>query len=418
MRDGDRQAGSGYLESLAPVGWRLGLDRMSRLMFALGMPQRRFASIHVVGTNGKSSTTRFATAILEAAGKRSGAYLSPHEWRWNERILIGNREIGDAELDAALADVERAAAVVETGLEDGDQVTQFEAITAAAFVAFAHARADVAVIEAGLGGRLDATNVLHSKVVVLTSVGIDHTDWLGETEAEIAAEKLAVVGERASLVVGDVSPEVATLAAETARERHAKLIDPSGNLGRVPEGVVAPYLRRNFALALTAVEACVGPVDDGVLAAAVEAVNLHGRMQQLVIDGVPVIFDVAHNAQGAAALAEAIPAVAKGRPVVAVTAILADKQADRIVAELAPCLDYLVATALPVAEVASLGRPSVECHDPAVLAEMARSAGVGGTEVVADPVEAVRRAVSLAGERDGVALVTGSHYLLRYAEEG
>ena len=172
---------------------RFGLERMRRLLTALGSPQERFTAIHVVGTNGKSSTVRMAAALLEAHGVRAGAFLSPHLTSFAERIRIGDR---DLEPDAFGAAVERAAAAaakVDRGLEPGDRVTQFELITAAAFDELARREVEVAVVEAGLGGRHDATGVLRAPIVVLTNVGLEHTRWLGPTIPDIAREKLAVV---------------------------------------------------------------------------------------------------------------------------------------------------------------------------------------------------------------------------------
>ena len=167
------------------------------------MPQRRFASIHVVGTNGKSSVATMAAALLEAAGTAAGAYLSPHAERWSERVRVRDREIEPDAFAAAVERVAQSVPAVDRTLEEGDAVTQFEAVTAAAFVALAAARVEVGVIEAGLGGRLDATNVLRSHVVLLTNIGLEHTDVLGETRAKIAAEKLAVVQEGTIAVLPD-----------------------------------------------------------------------------------------------------------------------------------------------------------------------------------------------------------------------
>ena len=152
---------------------------MHRLSTALGLPQHRFASIHVVGTNGKSSVTRMIAALLEAHGVRCGACVSPHARRWSERVLIGGVEIGEAEFAAAVERTARAAETVNRTLDEGEAVTQFEVATAAAFVAFAAARVEAAVVEAGLGGRLDATNTIPSRVTVLTSIGLDHTGLAG-----------------------------------------------------------------------------------------------------------------------------------------------------------------------------------------------------------------------------------------------
>ncbi|HYI18553.1 MAG TPA: Mur ligase family protein, partial [Solirubrobacteraceae bacterium] len=197
-----------HLLGLELFGMRFGLERMRRVLTVLGSPQERFDAIHVVGTNGKSSTVRMAAALLSEHGRRAGAFLSPHLTTFAERIRIGDR---DLEPDAFGAAVERAAAAaakVDRGLEAGDRVTQFELITAAAFAELARQEVEVAVVEAGLGGRHDATGVLRAPVVVLTNVGLEHTRWLGPTIPDIAREKLAVVAPGATLVLGEEDPEV------------------------------------------------------------------------------------------------------------------------------------------------------------------------------------------------------------------
>ena len=375
------------------------------------MPQRRFASIHVVGTNGKSSVATIAAALLEASGVPTGAYVSPHAERWTERVLIGGPEI---EPDAFARAVERVAQTipaVERQLEPDDSVTQFEAVTAAAFVALATARVEVGVIEAGLGGRLDATNVLHSRVTALTSVGLEHTQWLGSTELEIAGEKLAVLRDHSVLVIGALSPEVRELAERTASERHALLVD-AGDPAQLPglEGR-APYVRRNFAVARASVEAIAGPLSRGLVEDVADRLELHGRME-LVPGDPPAVLDAAHNPDGARALAEALGEMEGERPVVACLAVLADKDAPALIAALAPRLDAAVLTELPATELAGAGRPVTSTHDPGQLAAIARAAGVREVEVIRDPDVAVARARELARERSGVALVSGSHYLL------
>ncbi|HWH65463.1 MAG TPA: Mur ligase family protein, partial [Gaiellales bacterium] len=183
-------SGADYIESLELMGMQFGLDRMHALMQALGHPEQRFDAIHIVGSNGKSSTVRFCEALLEAEGVATGAYTSPHITTFRERIRIGGETISAEGYERAVS------AVRETGLE----VTQFEALTAAAYVAFAAAGVRVAVVEAGLGGRLDATNVLaRSRVQVLTNVSLEHSELLGQTRDRIAAEKLAVVPEGGDL---------------------------------------------------------------------------------------------------------------------------------------------------------------------------------------------------------------------------
>lgn len=407
------QQAEDYLARLEPIGWRFGIERMRRLVSLLGMPQHRFASVHVVGTNGKSAVTRITAELLEAHGVRAGAYLSPHTRRWSERVLIGGEEIAGQELAAALERVCQSAVTLERGLEPGEAVTQFEAITAAAFVALAAAGVEVGVIEAGLGGRLDATNVLPSRVTVLTSVGLEHTELLGESEEQIAAEKLAVLSGHSTLVTGRLGASVAELARGEAERLGARIVEARDLAPAVELPLEAPYLRRDFAVGLAAAEAILGRLELEPVSRVAAGLALPGRMELREGDP-PTLLDAAHNPAGAAALAEALPAIAVGRPVAACLAILPGKDAAGILAELAPRLDALVATRIPAAAMTGLGRPGASI--PAgELAELAVAAGVTEVEVREPPRAAIERARELARERRGLALLSGSHYLLGYA---
>ena len=405
-----------YLESLEPIGWRLGLERMHKLTTALGLPQHRFASVHVVGTNGKSSVTRMVAALLEAHGVGSGACLSPHAARWSERTLIHGEEIGTEEWAAAVEQVARAAEGVDRTLEEGEAVTQFEAATAATFVALAAARVGAAAVEAGLGGRLDATNTIPARVTVLTSIGLDHTDWLGNTELEIAAEKLAVLRDQTTLVLGRVSTAVEELAERTAAEHGARLsrapADPGPEVRLLAAG---EFQRRNFALAMAGAEAFLGELDPDRVAAVAASVTVPGRLER-VASVPPVFLDAAHNPDGAVALAEALPALAEGRRVVACLAVLADKDAAAMIAALAPALDRVVCTELPAdgpatskSRTASARRPSLPAGE---LARVCAEAGLAA-EAEADFGQALGRAVELALEPSaGIVIVAGSHYAI------
>jgi len=401
-----------YLESLEPVGWRLGLERMWTLTTALGLPQNRFASIHVVGTNGKSSVTRMTAALLEAHGVSAGACLSPHAERWSERTLIRGEEVGAAEWAAAVEQVEHAAVGVDRKLAEGDAVTQFEAATAATFVALARARVEAAVIEAGLGGRLDATNTIPSRVTVLTSIGRDHTEWLGETETEIAGEKLAVLRDQTTLVLGRVSPAVESLAERVATERGATVVrapeDPGPEIELRAHG---RFQRRNFALAMAAAGAFLGELDRGRVAAVATGLTVPGRLE-LVAESPPVYLDAAHNPDGAAALAEALPALAGGRAVVACLAILADKEAEAMVTALAPALDRAVCTELSPGALAGHGRPGAASRPAIELLAACESAGLAAEAEPDFPAALARGRQLAAAQPEGLLLVTGSHYAL------
>jgi dihydrofolate synthase / folylpolyglutamate synthase len=393
---------------------------MQRLSAALGAPQESFASIHVVGTNGKSSVTRMLAALLEAHGLRTGACVSPHAARWSERVLIGGEEIGAAEFAAAVERTAQAAETVNRGLEEGEEATQFEVATAAAFVAFAAARVDVAVVEAGLGGRLDATNTIPSRVTVLTSIGLDHTEWLGETELEIAVEKLAVLRDYTTLVLGRVGEDVAGLASRTAAERGARLVvapeDPGDGVKLRAAG---RFQRRNFALATAAAEAFTGELDPAKVVAVGGELTVPGRLER-VAEEPPIYIDAAHNPDGAAALAEGATELAMGRPTIACVAVLAEKDAKSMMAALAPVVTRFVCSKLPLEGPECEAKGRLGAHRRSLEAvELAAAAARAGAEaeVVEDLGAAIERGRRLALELGGILLVTGSHYALAPARE-
>jgi dihydrofolate synthase/folylpolyglutamate synthase len=382
-------------------GMRFGLDRMRRMLTALDHPQRRFATIHVVGTNGKSSTTRMIAAILQAHGLRTGAYLSPHLISFRERIRIADQDLEADAFAGAIARALRAAELVDRLSGEEDRVTQFELLTAAAFDELARREVQVGVIEAGLGGRYDATNVIDSRVQVLTGVGLEHTRWLGPTVAAIAGEKLDVVRPGATLVLGHgIHPDAAALARRVARERGARLVVAGADPGVV---LAAPgaYQRRNFALALAAAEAFLGELDAEAVARAAGSVQVPGRLQ--VVDREPLtVLDGAHNPDGVVALVEALGELRTGGGrLVVVVSVLDDKDVGPMLANLTAIADALVLT---------------QSHNPRslpppTLQSLAQQLGARHTEVVRRPHEALARARELAG-RDGLALATGSIYLV------
>jgi dihydrofolate synthase/folylpolyglutamate synthase len=346
-----------FVESLSP--WPkdgFGLERIKALLSALGDPQLRYPSIHVVGTNGKSTVARTIDALLSRHGLAVGAYLSPHVRSWSERIRVRGEE---SEFEAAIAGVRAEAERLDA--------TQFEVLTAAALTEFAAAGIEVAVVEAGLGGRHDATNVLRSPVQVLTNVALEHTDVLGTTRPAIAAEKLAVVQRGATVVLGEGEWE------ELSRANGAAHVIVTG--------------RSTLALALAAAEAFLGePVDGHV------DVSLPGRLERRSDDPLE-IWDGAHNLAG---LGYALPRLPSARYVV-VASILADKDVDGMLAALSAISGRLIATS-------SSNERALSADD---LAERA-APYFAEIEVVPEPAEAVARARGLRRP----VLVTGSLYLL------
>jgi dihydrofolate synthase/folylpolyglutamate synthase len=405
-----------YLLSLELFGMRFGLDRMHRLMTVLGLPQRRFASIHVVGTNGKSSTVRFCAAILERHGLRTGSYTSPHLGSFRERIEVGEEPVPEADFAAAVARAAQAAELVNRTAEPDDQVTQFEALTAAAYHELARRGVEVAVIEAGLGGRFDATNVIPSKVQVITSVGLEHTRWLGPTLKDIAEEKLAVVRDHGTLVTGELDEVSRAVAERIASDRSATLVAVGPAEGCAPAqgarfapadlglALRAPgrFQRGNFAIAAAAAEAFRGrPLDPAALRAAARETTIPGRVE--IVAHYPLtVYDGAHNPAGAHALAESLGDVlGERRPRVAVIAVLEDKDAAAMLSELIPHFDHTVYTR----------SQNPRSLSPATLVSLAEKLGGPPAETVSDPRTAVRRARALAG-RGGAVVAAGSIYLV------
>jgi dihydrofolate synthase / folylpolyglutamate synthase len=392
-----------YLLGLELFGMRFGLDRMRRLMTVLGSPQERYESIHVVGTNGKSSTARMTAAILGRHGLRTGTYLSPHLVSFTERVRIDDEDSTPERFAAAVERARHAAEMVDRTLAPDDGVTQFEALTAAAYDELAAAGVQVAVVEAGLGGRYDATNVIPSRVQVLTNVGLEHTRWLGPTVADIAREKLDVVQTGGILVVGDgLHPDALELARKTCAERGARLVvaDPDPHVEVLARG---PYQRRNFALARAAAQAHLGALDEDMVRAAAASTLVPGRFEVVESQGGrgSVVLDGAHNPGGMAALAEALRGFLDGRRLVACISILDDKDAAAMLRELLPLCDEVICTA----------SANPRALSPGTLQSLCGQLGGPPARTTPDPRQALEQARAAAGP-EGVALVTGTIYLI------
>jgi dihydrofolate synthase/folylpolyglutamate synthase len=351
-----------WIASLSPWPEKFGLERMDKLLERLGHPQRSFRAIHVVGTNGKSTAARTLEALLLHEGLSVGCYTSPHVRDWAERIRVDGE---DADFDAAVRPIR--------GEAEAAGATQFEALTAAAFAAFAAAGVDVAAVEAGLGGRLDATNVIDAPVVLLTNVAREHTEVLGEKPEEIAKEKLAVAHAASVVVLRD--------------NTFANLV---------------PGARIVLGGAREAAEAFLGRAID----AQVE-VALPGRLE---IRGTsPLeIWDGAHNAAGAEWLAGRLPS----RDFVLVVSILDDKDAGRMLTELRPFATRVITTQ------SRNSRAWTADELAQIVANVGEDHPFRSVEAIPSPPEALAQARRLAG-KDGAVLVTGSLYLLAdlYARE-
>lgn len=419
-------------------GIRPGLSRMVALLGRLGDPQATFDAIHVVGSNGKTSTVTMTAALLQRRGVRSGAYVSPHLVSFRERVLVAGAPAAPGVFATAVGRVRRAAEELEAasvpGAEEMDgPVTQFEAVTAAAFVVLAEAGVECAVVEAGLGGRWDATNVLPrgrrhpadrpaTGVTVLTSISLEHTRWLGDTVQAIAAEKVAVLRPGGTLVLAHGLPPAAHDVAEArAAEQGGTVVEAAADPGPdVPTPGAAHYQRRNLATAIAAVGAhlaltrgAAADRDEAAERDVATRVVVPGRFEVVERptegeDGIVVIHDSAHNEAGFEALADALDAAPPRRPVVAVVGVLDDKDPAGMLVALERWCDVLVATA-----------PSNPRRLEALgLAEVAATALPGrATHVVPGAHDALARARTLAGPR-GTVLVTGSLHLVADLRRG
>lgn len=392
-------------------GIKPGLERTSELLARLGSPHQKLAAIHVAGTNGKGSVVASCEALLRWRGLRVGRYTSPHLIDFRERITVDGRQIPEPDV---LAFLERTIGIAE---ELG--ATFFEVTTALAFDWLAKQNVDIAVIETGLGGRLDSTNVLLPKVATVTSIGLDHTDLLGATLEDIAREKAGIFKQQTPAVIGEPDPHIRDFLARCAVAAQAGSValfsrDYSVDnvavtalgtsfrlrLGDRQAAVTTPligeYQARNTATAIATLAAMgdryVPPLEEATLALA--NVFLPGRFQRRD----KFIFDVAHNPDGARTIADNVIALDPPHPRCALLAVLADKDWRGIIDALAPVIDRFVITNAPSAP-ADRRWNADEAHAYAV----ARG-------IVADIVPDLDAALARAQKRCGTLLITGSFH--------
>lgn len=405
------------------------LDRIEALMQLLGEPQRTYRVVHLTGTNGKTSTSRMVDAILRSRGLRTGRFTSPHVESMTERISVDGDALTEDAFVRAYLDVAPFLDLVDA---DSDHpLSFFESVVGIAYAAFADAPVDVAVVEVGMGGSWDATNVVEADVAVITPIAVDHASYLGDRPATIAVEKAGIIKPGSRVVVAEQEPEVMAVVADRAAEVGATLLREGVDFGVVSRaaavggqvvtirGLHADYQElflplygahqgQNAAVAVAAAEALSSeePLAQEVLQQALSEVTSPGRLE-VVRRGPTILLDAAHNPHGAAALAEAIRDSFTFDPLVGVLGVMGDKDVEGLLAELEPVLSEVVCTrnstsrAMPAEELADVARDLFGDHRVRVEARLD---------------DAIEQAVTLAetggaaGESigSGGVLVTGS----------
>lgn len=391
----------------AARGMDFKLERVERALATLGDPQRRYRTIHIAGTNGKGSVAATCHSLLRQAGLRVGLYTSPHLVDFSERIRVDDACIATADV-VAWAEALRPLAA---------DLTFFELTTVMAFAYFARAEVEVAVIEVGLGGRLDATNVIDADVAVITSIGFDHEAFLGSTLASIAREKAGILKPRRPAVIGALPAEAMVAVADVAQRLDVPLQvlgqdfhmgpEPGGSYGSRQRSVVGVdialrgrHQRDNAALAIAAVDCLLGPtsLSESQVRTGLQVTQWPGRLE--VVSQLPlVVFDAAHNPDGARALVASLAQVVGGRPVDLLFGVLRDKRWREMVETLAPHCASVTVTSVP----------NLRSEDATIVA--AAFAEYSPARVVLDPCEAFMTLAQAAGAERAI-VVAGSVFLI------
>jgi dihydrofolate synthase / folylpolyglutamate synthase len=405
------------------------LDRISTLVELLGRPDAAYPAIQVTGTNGKTTTTHMIACLLGALGVTAGSYTSPHLQDVRERIRVATEPLSREDVLAGLSYLEPFLAEVDA--RHPDRVTFFEVLTALALTHFADAPVDVGIFEVGMGGRWDATNIVHGEVAVIGRVALDHPE-LGSAVEHVAQEKAGIVKEGAVVVSAAQDEAVEPIIARVAADKGGRLVRAgvdfdvtsrvqavggqmvslrgvTGDVEEVYLPLHGEHQARNAASALAAVEGFLGfagGLDADVIREGFAAVRSPGRMEVVRRgDAAPVILDGAHNPAGAAALAEALLAEFAHRHRIVVLGILGDKDVEAMLGALAGAADHVVVTEAPSPRAASPDR----------IAKAAAAAGLS-VEVSGDLAGALDLASGLAGDQDAV-VVTGSLYTVGAARD-
>jgi dihydrofolate synthase/folylpolyglutamate synthase len=402
------------------------LEPTRRAVELLGDPQRSYRVIHITGTNGKTSTTRFIERILREHGLRTGRFTSPHLLKFTERMAIDGEPVSDEVLYGVYVDIEPILEMVDQELAAQSEapLTFFEALSVLGFAVFADAPVDVLVLEVGMGGAWDSTNVADGDVAVFTPIGLDHMDRLGNTISEIAETKSGII-KSGSLVVSSnqtadalqvlkrVSGEKAEghfLLGEdfsvefheaTSTGQRVMVSGLAGRYGPYEAPVFGIHQSTNLAVAIAAVEAFLGggqvPIADDVLRSAVADLSSPGRLQ-LVRTDPAILLDGAHNPAGAKTLATSLMSEFSEKPLVGLLAVLSDKDVAGVVSELSGCFQNVVATS----------SSSNRSLDAQALEAIAKDHSGAITESAPNVISGLERARSIAREIDGMVVVTGS----------
>jgi len=406
----DYAATQDYLFSLKAKGVKFGIDRMRLLVAGIGHPERATPVIHIAGTNGKGSVAAMLEAIFATAGWRTGLYTSPHLVKLGERVQVARAILSEAEIVAYTEELLPVAAAVSQGDPD-DHPSFFEFMTAMAFLQFARKGCDIAIIETGLGGRLDATNVVTPEVAVITSIGLDHCDMLGNTLAEIAAEKAGIIKEGKPVVIGRLPAEAEVVIRRVAVERGATVYSVREEFGEElaaypTTAFEGDYQRWNAATAVL-VTRCLNArwkLTQDVVARGLNTARWPGRWQRTRIGGRRLILDASHNPEGASVLDAQLRALVAetGRKPVVVTGVLGAARARPLLETISRYASE-IHLVMPQQSRAS-GFEELEALIPATFGGRVTRATVAGVFPDAD--------TCTVGGPDDMIVVTGSIYLL------